>query len=295
MMFKTRRWLIAVAVACACSGWATPASGLALDDDLPGVPLPVSPFTDELGTTTDIRDVYSVALTAGETLVLSLSTDPAVASPVCDLDLYLYGPGATVVDHTAALARAILPLYYPETLAYTAPVTGTYYVEVFAAEGFGPTNLTWSIQPEPPVSVFRFYNVRTGTHFYTSSETERDSVIAKWPTVFAYEGVAYYTKATRNPDPLYRFYNVRNGSHFYTASSAEKDLVIARWSSVFAYEGETYRVSLTPDGGKAPVYRFYNTRNGSHFYTASAEEAATVRQNWPGVYADEGPAFYLGQ
>jgi hypothetical protein len=40
--------------------------------------------------------------------------------------------------------------------------------------------------------VFRFYNVTNGAHFYTASVAERDTVLATWPNIFAYEGPAFY-------------------------------------------------------------------------------------------------------
>jgi hypothetical protein len=43
------------------------------------------------------------------------------------------------------------------------------------------------------------------------------------------------------------------------------------------------------------VFRFYNKKNGSHFFTASAEERDIVMSRWPDVYTFEGPAFYLPQ
>ncbi len=297
MILKTRCWLAAFAVASLVAGWASPAFALPSDDVIPGVTLPPSIVSGDLDQATDPRDVYSVSLIAGETLVLSLTTDTAAASLYCDLDIYLYGPGVApgTPVHSAAVARAALPTFYPETITYAAPVSGTYYIELYAAEGAGPTRLTWSIVPEPLLPVFRFYNVRTGTHFYTASTTEAAIVRQTWPTVFADEGIAYHTKASKNPEPLYRFYNVRTGSHFYTASPEEKAIVLATWPNVFAYEGETYRVSRYNDGTKTAVYRFLNVRNGSHFYTASAHEADLVRQHWPTVYRDEGVAFYVGQ
>lgn len=39
--------------------------------------------------------------------------------------------------------------------------------------------------------VYRFYNLRTGCHFYTASAEERDAVMAKWPDIFLYEGEAF--------------------------------------------------------------------------------------------------------
>jgi len=40
--------------------------------------------------------------------------------------------------------------------------------------------------------VYRFYNKVNGSHFYTVSEAERNNVIATWPHIYTYEGVAFY-------------------------------------------------------------------------------------------------------
>lgn len=71
---------------------------LAADDDIPGIPLPASPFTGWLNAT-DIDDVYSVYLGVGETLSVSI-TAPASTY----MDIFLYQPGSTsVVDQTDAI------------------------------------------------------------------------------------------------------------------------------------------------------------------------------------------------
>ena len=144
--------------------------------------------------------------------------------------------------------------------------------------------------------VFRFYNLLNGSHFFTASQAERDTVAAKWPNVWAYEGVAYSVNLDNpaNADPLYRFYNPGRGTHFYTASLAERDMVIATWPSVFTYEGIAYNVSAAPAPETMAVYRFYNVRSGSHFYTASAAERDHVIATWPDIFTYEGPAFYVG-
>ena len=271
---------------------AAPAAHAATDDTLPGDALAPSPMSGSLDATTDAHDFYHVDLGVAETLVLSLTS----SEPLSDFDVYVYGPGtpAGIPSHTTAVAASKRPAYYPETISYVAPATGTYYIEIYAAEGTGTTALTWSILPEPLVSIHRFYNVRTGTHFYTPSQAEVNSVIANYSNVFRYEGVAYHTRASKNTQPLYRFYNRANGSHFYTASPAERDQVIALYGNVFTYEGETYKVTPGPEAGKTAVIRFYNVRNGSHFFTASADEANTVVSKYSNVYRLEGPAFYLG-
>ncbi len=156
------------------------------------------------------------------------------------------------------------------------------------------TTINFTVQPKLG-TVFRFYNFKNNTHFFTDSVQEARGVLATWPDIFRYEGFAYGTDPVTDPQPLYRFYNRVSGSHFYTASPTEADHVIATWPNIFTYDGPTYRVSPVPARGKIPVYRFYNLRNGSHFYTASAEEADHVIATWPSVYRYEGPAFWVGQ
>lgn len=157
------------------------------------------------------------------------------------------------------------------------------------------TTTTLDLYISPKIFVYRFYNFKSGTHFFTSSATERDSVITNLGHTYQYEGIAYATDPATDPYPLYRFYNYRVGSHFYTADVNERDDVIRRLGYIFSYDGPTYSVSLVPGAGKGPVYRFYNVRNGSHFYTASEAERADVQTRLGSIYQFEGPAFYINQ
>jgi murein DD-endopeptidase MepM/ murein hydrolase activator NlpD len=143
--------------------------------------------------------------------------------------------------------------------------------------------------------IYRFYNLSNGTHFFTPSADERDTVVAKWPTVFQYEGVAYSTETTAGTVALYRFYNSKSGSHFYTASADEAEMVEARWPATFTYEGRTYNVSPGSLGGWDPVYRFYNIKTGSHFYTASAQERDIVVAKWSKTYSYDGIAYFIAE
>ena len=47
------------------------------------------------------------------------------------------------------------------------------------------------------IGLFRFFNTKTGAHFYTTSTAERDKVLATLPQ-FAYEGVAFYVYSADN-------------------------------------------------------------------------------------------------
>src|SRR5690348_10745140 len=69
-----------------------------------------------------------------------------------------------------------------------------------------------------PVTVWRFYNERTGVHFYTADAAERQYVLANYPNM-ADEGAAYRALPSPGTDttPVWRFYNTETGAHFYTA------------------------------------------------------------------------------
>jgi Ca2+-binding RTX toxin-like protein len=95
-----------------------------------------------------------------------------------------------------------------------------------------------------------------------------------------------------NPE-VYRFFHTQLGTHFYTASSAERDAVIAQFSDVYTFEGAAYyAVDEVVNPGAAPVFRFFHTQLGTHFYTASAAERDFVIANYGGTYAFEGTSWY---
>ena len=54
-------------------------------------------------------------------------------------------------------------------------------------------------------------------------------------------------------------------------------------------------MSPTKVAGSTPVWRFYNKKNGSHFFTASEAEKNNVLAKYSSVYAHEGIAFYVVQ
>ncbi len=272
------------------AGFAGPAGP---DDNIPGAPITSSPVSDHLDSVNDSDDVRSIWLEAGDTLYLTLDRT-GTFTPGFTPYLYLYAPGTTAI-HVFSPIQHAEGVLMPKSIAYVAPWTGTYYIDMYAPvtdpASSGDVRLTWSVLRP----VFRFYNMSNGTHFYTPNVGERDTVIGNWPHIYRYEGAAYTINPYNNTQPLYRFYNLRSGSHFYTASPAERNHVIATWPTVLRYEGETYAVNPGWVPNSITVYRFYNLRNGSHFFTASDAERDTVIANWPTIYRYEGPAFYLGQ
>jgi Repeat of unknown function (DUF5648) len=65
-------------------------------------------------------------------------------------------------------------------------------------------------------------------------------------------------------------------------------------ASIYRYDGPAYNVSLTPSAGLA-VYRFFNVRTGTHFYTSSVAERDNTIAKLGAIFRYEGPAYYLAQ
>jgi hypothetical protein len=141
-------------------------------------------------------------------------------------------------------------------------------------------------------AAYRFFNTRTGAHFYTTSTDERDDVLRRFPFMNL-DGAAFDVSpsALTVLSPVYRFYNTRTGVHFYTISEAEKQHIIANLKS-FNFEGVAYHASVLPGTGYTPLYRFFLPSRGYHFYTASQQERdhiiANLRQ-----YTYEGIGYYV--
>lgn len=140
---------------------------------------------------------------------------------------------------------------------------------------------------------FRFFNRRTGEHFYTASAAERDAIIAGMADM-SYEGVAFLQGGgASNPVSVARFVRLDTGEHFYTASVTERDYILQNMADHYRLEDpQAFLVSATPDYQfSQPVYRFLDTATGSHFFTASESERDGVMASLSS-YRYEGVAFY---
>ena len=92
--------------------------------------------------------------------------------------------------------------------------------------------------------------------------------------------------------PVHRFYNFKNNSHFYTVNQPEATYINDNLYATYRYEGVDF--SAYEDSGyylAKPVYRFFHTQNGFHFYTKYKDESNYIQQNLP-IYRYEGEAYY---
>ncbi len=94
--------------------------------------------------------------------------------------------------------------------------------------------------------VYRFWSNQYQGHFYTINAAEKDLVIAKWPTIWSFEGVAFCANTSSAGDfisPVYRFWSDKYQGHFYTTNSTERDNIIQIWPDTWKYEGPVYYVA----------------------------------------------------
>lgn len=161
----------------------------------------------------------------------------------------------------------------------------------------GPATTVFTTSPITPSSVYRFFDKSLGTEFLTSSAVERDIVKASRPDLVQetndFGSVGY---GSPNSQSVYRFFDTLDGSHFFTANPAEFNTVTATRPDLVLEPYNTFFEHTTPQTGDVPVYRFFNTTAGTHFFTGDATEyAALSTQGAAGYRADlkyEGIAFY---
>ncbi|MDQ7956208.1 MAG: hypothetical protein RET84_09890 [Pseudomonadota bacterium] len=201
---------------------------------------------------------------------------------------------APAVEAPAAAASAPAAAASAPAAAASAPAQAA-----SAPAAIDPALLLLKIVPAPQEKAtagvsptYRFFNTKTGTHFYTISQTERNEIIAKLPQ-FVYEGTSFFAFIGASPgtDPVYRFFNRKTGTHFFTTSEYERDQVRQNLRDTYDYEGTAWYAAKAPGYGDAAVYRFFNTRTGTHFYTSSAgERDSVIARLRDFVY--EGIAYY---
>ncbi|MGC4008432.1 MAG: hypothetical protein QM805_05225 [Pseudomonas sp.] len=141
------------------------------------------------------------------------------------------------------------------------------------------------------IPVYRLYNNKTQTHFYTASADERDRTVAQYAQ-YTYEGIGFYAQPAQaaGNTPVYRFFNTQTGAHFYTVSASERDRVRADLPQ-YSYEGVSWYVYPAAADQATAMYRFYNTDTATHFFTISSVESQNIQAKYP-QYKYEGVAYY---
>lgn len=141
---------------------------------IPGaVALPPSPVAGSLDYATHRQDVYAVPIWSEKRLAVVLT-----GSASLDADVYVFGPGTTAVDPSAALSST-LGDEFPKSAVLDVPAgaTGVYYVVVYAWSGSGTYGMEWQmVDPagEPDDDV-------PGTPLSASTSFQTTTAALGWP------------------------------------------------------------------------------------------------------------------
>jgi predicted Zn-dependent protease len=82
--------------------------------------------------------------------------------------------------------------------------------------------------------------------------------------------------------PVFRFFDLHDGGHFFTTDLAEFQGVLTTRTDL-KFEGIEFKAvnPLRTDPNAAPIYRFFDSHDGGHFFTASAAERDGVLKTRP--------------
>ena len=152
----------------------------------------------------------------------------------------------------------------------------------------------------PPIStptstIYRFWSDKLQAHFYTISQDEKEYIERTYPTVWTFEGGAYfaYQQTALNTSPVYRFWSDKLQAHFYTISQDEKEHIERTYPTVWTFEGVAWHANPTQTANTFPVYRFWSNDKQVHFYTISKEEKEHIQRTYSThIWNYEGIAYY---
>ena len=212
-------------------------------------------------------------------------------------------------SYTQTGSGGTLTLYDGAAIAASLHFAGAYQLSDFAisvrtdSAGDGGAISTLSVlassgtasaDAAATTDVYRFFNTSSGTQLLTQDAAERDAVTAARPDL-KFEGVAMHALAAPTAEPaavaVARFFDLANGSYFYTADASEKATLLATRPDLVLEPSSTIWEDATQQAGDVPVFRFFDTSTGGHFFTASAAERASVLSTRPDLQP-EGIAFY---
>lgn len=202
-------------------------------------------------------------------------------TPGTQMTLFDYQAGA---NRTATPANGSTYSLYKYTPYVTRPNT---FCNIFNNTFGWSTGQDCSVPTNPTIA----HSVINDNVFTNSGAMSQDQIQAL--LVSRGSWLAGYTVPSDNTLNVYRFYNLKNGSHFYTASVAEKNSIVANLAGTYRLEGVAYADNLSNPANSFPLYRFYNFRTGTHFYTASESEKNNVIARMSSTYRLDGVAYYV--
>ncbi|EKD46789.1 MAG: peptidase S1 and S6 chymotrypsin/Hap [uncultured bacterium] len=111
-----------------------------------------------------------------------------------------------------------------------------------------------------------------------------------------YNGENFQVKDNPNQilSPIHRLYNTETGTHLYTKGITDANSVLGKYPEYeFTDVVPAFCAYYTYQEGLTPIYRTYNTRNGTHLYARGDVDLSYVLGKYPEYEFTDGiPAFY---
>jgi Repeat of unknown function (DUF5648) len=176
--------------------------------------------------------------------------DPAHAGDADETDLEGQRRAFGVAtDMGAYEAQGLMPVY-----RFVSPQTGKYFYTPLEDERdnlidnfsgtWTPEGIAYYVHlgatDDDLMPVYRFWSPRSGSHFWTINEAEKDRLIDQYSDAWTFEGLAFYAypewSQPEDSKPVYRFWSASLGAHFYTIDENEKQRFINTMAGVWTYE-----------------------------------------------------------
>lgn len=147
-------------------------------------------------------------------------------------------------------------------------------------------------------AVYRFFDTKFGTHFFTSDMNERNTVLATRSADLKQEtnGFGDVQPTDTSAVAVYRFFDKNFGTHFFTANAGERDTIINTRPDLTYEASSTFYEHSSQQTGDTAVFRLFDTKTGTQFLTGDNNEYAGLTTAGTSTYrADlrsEGVAFY---
>ncbi len=158
--------------------------------------------------------------------------------------------------------------------------------------------------------VYRFYDTKYGTHFFTASESEKDGLVDPnspnyRPDLKEETNGFGAIDPTSGSDPndvtIYRFLDTKYGTHFFTASETEKNGLLDPNAPTYRPDlvlepSSSFLEHAVAEAGDIAVYRLFDSVHGTHFYTGDQGEYNSITTPGTSSYRpdlqSEGISFF---
>ena len=151
----------------------------------------------------------------------------------------------------------------------------------YSARADASTGMLTLFQGQQTIAQLRFSTPQASTIFQFGTDAANDTVIR------------LAAAAPADSLDVYRFFDARTGAQMLTADSAERDAILADRPDL-RYEGIGFQ-TIDPahtDADAIAIYRFFDTRDGTHFLTASATERDTLLGTRPDLVYEPASTLY---